>query len=72
MKLQPKLKQINYLFTLLIALLAVIISFAGCKKTDTSDLISFDIENTKPITVNFDDIFEIDRIVILEETVIFL
>jgi len=68
MKLQPKLKQINYLFTLLIALLAVTISFAGCKKTDASDLISFYIENTKGVTVDFDDVFEIDRIVVLEET----
>ncbi|MFO7851740.1 MAG: hypothetical protein ACQERS_12710 [Bacteroidota bacterium] len=57
----------NYKSLIIAILIAAILLLTGCKKTDTSDLISFDVENTKAITVNLDDIFEIERIVILEE-----
>ena len=42
---------------------------AGCKKPDANDLICFDIDNTRSKTVAFDDLFEIEKIVVLEETV---
>lgn len=45
-----------------------IILYAGCGKKESADLLCFDIENTKSKTVAFDDIFEIEKIIILEET----
>ncbi|MDZ7739590.1 MAG: 6-bladed beta-propeller [Bacteroidales bacterium] len=52
----------------ILVLILVIILFAGCSTNDNADLLCFDIENTKSKTVTFDDIFEIEKIIILEET----
>ncbi|MFO8233984.1 MAG: 6-bladed beta-propeller [Bacteroidales bacterium] len=58
----------NFKSLIIAILIGAIVLLTGCKKTDTSDLISFDIENTKAVTIDFNDVFVIDRIVVLEET----